>query len=216
MKNLFFLLVLTVTLVSCECCFDNPNTIYGRGIVVSEDRYVGEFTKVESQIAANIEVIESDEHNVTITVQKNLLPYIDTDVKNGTLEISSDGYNLKTDSTIVITIYTPSLNEFRLTGVGNVNSEIPVKSIKLSGVGNITCHGETNNVNVMLSGSGNINLFDMEVSDADVKLSGTGNIHLYVTNYLDVSISGMGNVYYKGDPDIHSSITGVGQVVNSN
>jgi len=215
MKKIIWLLPLAVVLASCEFASD-INMIEGEGEVITEDRYVGEFTKVESQIAADVEIIESDEPGIVISAQKNLLPYLDTDVRRGTLEISFGDYSVETDSTIAITIFTPSLEEFSLTGVGNIDSQLPLNSIILTGVGNIVAHGATENVNVRITGSGNVDLYDMPVEIAEISITGVGNVKVFVSNLLDVSISGMGNVYYKGTPTIYSSITGIGQVVDSN
>ncbi len=215
MKKIFWLVPLAALLASCEIASD-INRLEGEGNVITEDRYVGDFSKVESKIAADIEVIESDESGIVISAQKNLIPFLETDVKSGTLEISFGDYSVQTDSLILIKVYTSTLNEFELTGVGNIDSQLPLNSIILTGVGNIVAHGATDNVYVRITGSGNVNLYDMPVETAELSITGVGNIKVYVSELLDISISGMGNVFYKGNPSIYTSITGIGEIVNDN
>ena len=213
MRKLLLIFTLPMLLLSCG---KEYQTLVGKGELESETRMVEEFSNVKSTIAANIQIFESDEYKVIVTLQKNLIPYLETTVKNGVLSISFDDYSVSTNKPISIDIYTPSLNEFTLTGSGDVTSELPLSNINLTSSGNFNCVGEVDNLNITLSGSGNFHLFDMPAVNADIALTGSGNIYVTVIENLKVTITGSGNVYYKGNPSINTSILGSGNVINSN
>ncbi len=217
MKSILIAALALILFASCEKTINNFNIVEGKGNVVCEDRNLPSFSKVESRIGGNVEVIHGTYPGVSVSLQENLLTYLETSVSNGTLIISFGDNNIRTDSTITIYIYTPSLNEFSLVGAGEINSALPIEKLNITGSGSITCLGERNNVHVSISGAGNINLFGMLVQNANIKISGTGNVRVTVSTKLEVSISGVGSVYYKGHPStIISNISGLGEVINNN
>jgi hypothetical protein len=217
MKPIVVSVLAVLLFASCEKTINNFDIIEGEGNVVSEERNLSSFSKVESRIGGNIEIVQRANPGVTVSLQENLLPYLETSVRNGTLIVTFGSHNFRTDSTIIVYVYTPSLAEFSLTGAGVINSALPIEKLNISGSGTITCAGERSNVHVSISGAGNINLFEMPVQNADVKISGSGNVRVSVSTRLDVSISGMGSVYYKGHPStIMSNITGLGHVIDNN
>jgi hypothetical protein len=217
MKPVLLSIIAVMFFASCQKAFNNFDIIEGEGNVQSEERNLSSFSKVESRIGGNLEIIQSANPGVSLSLQENLLPYLETFVRNGTLIVTFGNHNIRTDSTIIIYVYTPSLSEFSLTGAGVINSTLPIEKINISGSGTITCAGERNNLLVSISGAGNVNLYGMAVQNARVNISGTGNVRVTVNTKLDVSISGMGSVYYKGHPStILYNISGLGDVINNN
>ena len=80
MRKLLLVFTLPMLLLSCG---KEYQTLVGKGELESETRILEEFTNVKSTIAANIQIFESDEYKVVVTLQKNLIPYLETTVKNG-------------------------------------------------------------------------------------------------------------------------------------
>ncbi len=214
MKRVILYLALIIS--TSSCIGDNPRTITGKGDTVSETRSLETFSKVESTIGADINIIESEIYEVRVTLQENLLPYFNSNVSSGTLKIDFGNRSIQTQKTIVVDIYTPSLSEFMLTGAGDVTSNIAIGRLSVTGAGDITCAGEVDNLTVNLSGAANFNLYSMPVKSAYITISGTGDVYVTVEEQLDVMISGVGNVYYKGNPTVSNNISGVGNVVDRN
>lgn len=212
MKTILITLLVSLFLTSCEDIYPNYKYFRGKGIRKTEIHNMPGFTEIESSIAANITIVHGSTPSVSVTAQENLLPKIFTNVINGRLVISTGNWPMHSDSLITIEIFIPELDEISLTGFGVVRSELPVEWIYLSGVGEIACSGQTNEVKASLTGSGTINLVGMRTNKADVQISGTGNIKVNAREQLEVSISGVGNVYYKGNPEISSSISGIGSI----
>ena len=148
--------------------------------------------------------------------QENLLPLLETEVVDGTLYISFGSRAIETDSTVVIQVSSTQIQEFTLSGSGNVVSCLGIPVINLTGKGNISCTGEAEQVAVKLSGCGKVDLDKMTIRKANVKITGNGDVSLHVTDNLDVIIQGLGIVYYHGMPKIQKNITGRGQVIEDN
>ncbi|MDX9845696.1 MAG: DUF2807 domain-containing protein [Tenuifilaceae bacterium] len=217
-KHVILQLVTVIALSALVSCGDlfNTNVIVGEGEVIAETRIFSGFSKIKSEIGADINIIESDESKIVITIQENLLAYLSTKVSSGVLTITFDGNNVSTKEGIVIDIYTSTVEKFTLTGAGDVDSELPIGNILLTGAGNIKCKGSLTNFEASITGAGNFNFYEMPVQNATIRISGTGDVKVQVSNSLNVTISGVGNVYYKGYPQVSTTISGIGNVVNSN
>ncbi len=212
--QLFTAFTLT-TLVSCGGLF-NSDLIVGEGELITETRNFTSFNKIKSEIGADINIIESEESKIEITVQENLLAYLSTKVSSGVLIITFNGDNVRTDKGIVIDVYTSAVEKFTLTGAGDVDSELPIGNILLTGAGNIKCKGSLTNLEAAITGAGNFDFYEMPVQNATIRITGTGDVKVMVSNSLNVTISGVGTVYYKGNPYLSTTISGIGNVIKSN
>ena len=216
LKSIGVLLLLAGAFFSS--CTENEEAwfpVTGRGKVKTETRRPGSFTKVKSQINGNV-IIKPGYCETSVSAQENLLPLLETEVVNGTLYISFGSHVIETDSTVIVKISSPEVQELTFSGSGSVVSNLGIPSINLPGNGDITCIGETEHVSVRLSGTGVINLNEMTSRKAQVKITGNGNVSLHVTDNLDVTIQGFGVVYYSGTPQIQQNISGNGKIVEQN
>lgn len=214
MKKINYLILFVLFLSSCMKHVDPPFVIVGKGPVLTDEVIRGNFNTITSSLAASVNIFESDEHFVNVTMEENLFSYLDANIYDGILSISFEGYKVKSSEGIVIDIYTPFIESFSLSGAGDVYSEIPIEEISLTGTGKVKCTGETEATRIYLSGVGDFDLYSMAVSNAYVKLTGTGDVKVNVEEYLEVNLSGIGTVYYKGNPLINKEITGIGEIVN--
>ena len=112
---------------------------------------------------------------------------------------------------------------YRVLGSGNLsmgaNTGTEALNVFLTGSGNITCNADftdLKSLDINITGSGDFSGFSIQTNTCDIIVSGSGNSNVYVQDDLNVSINGSGNVNYKGNPLITSSITGSGKVVDSN
>ena len=68
-----------------------------------------------------------------------------------------------------------------------------------------------------ISGSGDINSFDLISDRGFVEINGSGDTEVFVNEFLSVKITGSGDVLFKGNPDeIISDITGSGDLRDVN
>ncbi len=216
--------------------------VEGNGNVKKETRDAGSFTAVNSSGSWDVMIAYGTDQSIQLEADENLLPYIETKVENGTLQIKSKkNANLRHKNKITIYVTLSRLTgiglsgsgdiigngkftndgstTFRLSGSGNIKMSVhKLKDVEvsISGSGNIHLSGNAEMVNAKISGSGNADCANLVSNDATASVSGSGNIKVQVNKRLDASISGSGNVYYNGSAtDVQKRVAGSGRVVKS-
>lgn len=109
------------------------------------------------------------------------------------------------DSTVNVVTVAPSASfEARLVGNGRLmvrDIQSPRVQIKLStGKGKITAAGKCESLKIRLTGTGEINAFDLAAADVECALLGTGWIKCSASEDLKVNGAGTGTVTFKGNP----------------
>lgn len=84
--------LVALTLASCNANFDLGNSIKGSGKVVTEKRNLSNFDKVTVANGLECEIVQSDNFEVIVEADDNLIQDIKTKVENNTLVIYSE-YN---------------------------------------------------------------------------------------------------------------------------
>jgi Putative auto-transporter adhesin, head GIN domain len=235
MKRIFFF-ALVASLVLPSCRFVEGKQIKGDGNMAKDQRTISGFTGVETHGSIDIVVIPGD-YKVTVESDRNILPYIVTEVVNNELIVhfkdDFHGYSY-TSATVYIT--APALNVFKTQGSGNITSNgkfngtakteitvggsgdikldlnTPVIDAEISGSGNITLSGETKDFSSEINGSGDIKAYDLKAEMVRTSVHGSGDTNVSASVKLDAEIFGSGDVHYKGAPQVSSSIHGSGAV----
>ena len=222
--SLYFILFLIVGGCNDDDDSNNPfmfgdNCLRGSGAVISETRDLGDFTRIQNSIPADIFITQGPAEPISIEAQANILEQMMTTVSNNTLSISFDDCVEDIDD-ISIFITIPDITGLTLTGVGNFNTEgaidVDELDITLTGAGNFNLEGTADILNISLTGVGDVNTFPLNTNICNVNLSGVGNAEVSVNDELDVTITGVGSVFYRGEPVVTTTITGSGSVINSN
>lgn len=88
-----------------------------------------------------------------------------------------------------------------VSGNGSLDLDIKGKTIRteLSGAGSVTLKGYASYNDILISGSGSLNAFNLELETAKLKVSGSGSAEVTVSNSLDASVLGSGSVKHKGN-----------------
>ncbi|MGN6604413.1 MAG: head GIN domain-containing protein [Ginsengibacter sp.] len=238
MKKLLFLLLM---FTGSQLLAQPWKSVTGNGNLKKESRTVSSFNSLASYGAFDVKVAHGNSGNIQVEADENLLPYIETIVKNGKLEIRSQNHvNLKSRSKIVVYVTMTKINGLQLSGSGNIDGNGNFTSdgktdLMLSGSGNIQLtsgsynnlnlaisgsgnmwvkNARADNVSVEVSGSGNADCSEVSANHAHVKISGSGNARVNVNKSLTATISGSGNVYYKGNAtDISTKSVGSGKAI---
>jgi len=214
MKTTIYCFLLCMALLAPDMARPATTIVNGKGYIRSEFRKTTPFSRIDSRIYADIQIIKSNISNISISAQDNILPLILITERDGLLIISTGEFNVCSDSSVRITIYVPFIDEICLSGTGTIRSECPVQKIELKGEGAIFCAGRIRNSSVELSGSGEINLSEMKLKDAEVTIKGNGIVNINASELLEVIITGTGTLYYKGNPVITSDISGTGGLIS--
>ena len=231
--------MLFMTFLSSSCIFD-MNVITGKGNIITETRSSKDFTAIDLQTGANVEIVKGNTFKVSVSDYENLVKYTVVEVVDNHLIIkrkpnSVHFWNSKTK--VVVTMPDP-LYSLQLSGSGNLNvlsAFNDLQSLVLSGSGNVELHSDcqlnkleaniigSGNINAIgnftvqdlstrISGSGNIHLSQMKAKKADCSISGSGKMYVLIEDNLEAYISGSGSIIYSGSPIVNKHISGSGNV----
>lgn len=184
------LLCLSLSFFSCQ------EYVTGNGNIITDERTVDRFNRIDLLGAANAEIIQGSEFRVSIKSYENIVPLVKTTVSDGKLTVSTIKNINLANTTAEVQITCPTLQEVTLSGAGNM----------------VISSFHQTNMKVSLNGAGNAKFSDSECDTVYATLSGAGNMHVKAKSYLEATLNGVGNIEYAGDPVVQSKISGVGNV----
>ena len=190
-------------------------SVTGSGEMASSVRDLSDFEAVDVGGVFQVEIISQKNYAVEVEADDNLLPFISTEVVNGTLKIETEK-KLKTSNPIRIRIYAPEINNLDVSGAANVsikdldNSTFTIDS---SGASKIKVAGVSSKFNADVSGATQIDAAALTVKDASIDASGASHVSLNVTEELNAEASGASSVVYSGSPTtVQKDVSGAGSV----
>ncbi len=189
MKRLVITLLVVVSAFAMLACQAigamGGRRIRGSGHIVEETREVDDFTGVELATLGTLFIETGARESLRIEAEDNLLPYIETEVHNGCLRIST-------------------LHNAHLRKTKPVNYYLTVKtldSLSISSSGDVEAPSfETRKFSVNLSSSGNLTLEDLDVEALNVHISSSGDMRMETLHAetLEVHLSSSGNLDIAG------------------
>lgn len=214
MKLSPILLPVSTLLLSSACGASwSYREVQGSGTRAEETRQVGDFHSVSLRTPGEVLVEVGPPPSISITTDDNLLALISTQVSSGDLIIESK--SIRTTQRPRFHITTPRLDAFRISGSARVRIRgVDEKKFeaRISGSGDMEIDGTVEQLDVSISGSGELDLGKLEAEEADVRISGSANVRLAVTRTLHYQISGSAKISYSGDARATGSVAGSGSV----
>ncbi|NND31109.1 MAG: DUF2807 domain-containing protein [Saprospiraceae bacterium] len=153
--------------------------ITGEGPIITRELNLKNFDGVHNGYACDVYLSQGEDYKVLVEGQENIIDNLKFDIEDRTLKIKYDRM-VRRASKVKIYITMPNLREIALSGSGNMKT---------------TNHfGNSNNLRVSLSGSGNVYL-DIASRSIDARMSGSGSLKFAgASDDLEISISGSGNL----------------------
>jgi hypothetical protein len=234
-KRMMIVISLCV-LATMACSVNGFSFSQGSGVLVSEDRELGDFNQVSLEGIGELTITQGDRPALTITAEDNVIDKIITEVRGDTLVISfQKGFNVAPTKKIRFILVVEELEDLTLSGAGDIsigalestsldvtisgagNLEIDFLeakdvNIELSGAGDVEIAGNVVDQSVRLSGAGNYDAGDLQSQTAVLEISGFGNSTLWVEDALDITMSGAGQLEYYGHPVVSQHISGAGSI----
>jgi len=235
-KTAVLLAALAVLTLLCAGCTTLPDTcIDGSGTIASETRNVGDFQSVSLTMPATLTVREGNVPGVLIEADDNILPFISTTVKDGTLTIRQTRPCVRPSGNVRITAVAPAFRELAILGTGDIRSDGTLRSNSLAaritgagdldlavetstlittitGTGNVRLSGSAHEHTISLPGAGSVDAATLQTARTSVEIFGSGNANVNASETLTVKITGAGTVLYTGNPQVEQTITGAGSV----
>jgi hypothetical protein len=157
----------------------------GSGSVVRVSRDVSDFTGVHLSTIGTVHVKIGKVEGLDIEAEENLIEYIETEVKDGTLKISNRRkFNLKAKEPIKYFVTVKKLDRIALSSSGD--AILPVI--------------ENNRFSIALSSSGDLQAQALAVGHLDVNLSSSGDAYIerIGAESIDAGLSSSGDLQVGG------------------
>ena len=200
--------------------FGSCRKVIGEGPSFTENRTVANFSSVASAISADVFYKQDPVYKVEITAQQNILNIIETNVVNDELVIKfRNNVSVRSHENIVVNISSPVVKGLKISGSGNFIVPDSIHSdnmnLTLSGSGNMSLHKlEAASIDVNISGSGNITVSDGTTNTAKLRISGSGDIEVIKVAAASVTTttSGSGEMHVNASEKLDVTISGSGSV----
>ena len=218
-------------------------TIKGNGKVITKEYQFADFDKISFVGSAEFTYEQSAAApSVTVTIDANLLPYLEVKVKGSELHVGpkTEGM-LGRSKDLRPTVFkikgnSKALEEVNLAGSGSFKADQMVRTKELelnlsgsgtmriamlqadelegnvAGSGNLILKGKVREAKYNVAGSGDVKAEDCESEEVEGNVAGSGNLEVYAVRELTGNIVGSGDIFYKGDPKVKSSCIGSGKV----
>jgi hypothetical protein len=236
MKNLIFVLILVVSgILIAGCAVPNP-CIEGSGLVVTDSRNPGDFSRIDLVIPAELDVRQGDTPSLTIEADENILPLITTTINNGKLTIAYTRPCVRPSQPITIQATAPEIRGLAILGSGDIRStgtlvadtldtgitgtgsidldvETTTLTSTITGTGTEEIQGHAVSHQIQIPGAGRVEALGLETRNTSINIIGSGSAEVQANTSLSIKIIGSGSVVYSGNPvDIQQSITGSGNI----
>ena len=244
MKNLKTILVIpflfVITLSHGQWGWGNKG-IKGNGDVTTITRSTSDYDGIRCAGSMDFKLVKGTEGKITIEGESNLLEYIVTEVKNGSLVVKvQKGKNLNPSNNkpLIITIPYKDIESVSLSGSGDVWNEgaitanefkasvagsgdmilnIDTKSTNASvaGSGDLTLKGKTTDLKTSVAGSGDFHGFKLQSINVNASVAGSGDIAVNCSGELKARVAGSGDIEYRGNPTKEDTkVVGSGSIEN--
>lgn len=203
-----------LSVLMAGCGLHILDQVKGSGKSTIEVRKIIPFHSIAVAGPFDVTVIPSAHSDLQIEGDDNLLKLIETEVKNGVLEISTTK-NISTNIGIKITVSSPSLSSFTIAGSGTGNIQnVTGESLEMivTGSGEIKVKGLMERVYANVVGSGSIDTTGLKSEYDEARVTGSGEIKLGECKTLDAGVTGSGTITYNGNPTVKKEVSGSGTV----
>ena len=214
MRIAFVVLALSLSILS-SCSSDD--SIVGSDTVVTQTRTATGFTSIENEGSINVFVEYASTFSVVVEANDNIVDHVKTDVVNGVLKIDmQDGSysNLR----IVVRVRMPEIGRVSNDGSGDISFTSAFNTDNLD----VVVHGSgdvafsdltTESLTTEQVGSGNITI-EGSATSHNSNIRGSGNLHGFNFNTVEtaVVIYGSGNANVKVRDRLFADIFGSGNI----
>ena len=216
MRHIYLSLVAGIALLSLNSC----EKVVGDGPVQTETRTVASFNEIEFEVPGDLVFIEDDEREVIIEAQRNIIDVIQTYVSGSELRVKvKENTNIRSSKPIHITVKGPGVRSLKLSGSGNLTVPGTLAAadakLRISGSGKMmVTKVEADHLEASISGSGDIDVIEGTVNSQDLNISGSGNLDLVevLSKTTITQTSGSGTMKVNVSETLDTRISGSGDV----
>ena len=218
-------LIVALSALGCVCGpinfgtarFGWPGAVRGSGRVAEEIRPVSGVTGVELATFGDLSIEVGDDEELRIEAEENLIPYFETEMRDGTLVIKQR-QNVRIVSNRPVNFYltVKAIESIGISGSGDARApdlEAERFSITITGSGDLRMEDlEAGGVRARLTGSGDLRMGNLDADTLDVRISGSGDMAMdeLRANTLEVDMNGSGSLDIDGGKVETQKVTATG------
>jgi len=186
-----------------------------------EEREVSGFSEISISIAANVYLSQGDEEKLVLEGDEDALEKIETEVHGNTLKIKHDGmFNFGSIKKVNVYLTAKQIDEISIAGSADLEARTKISSdemdLNVSGSGQIEIGDlETGEIDASISGSGEIKLAGLKsVRELELSISGSGDLEAenLEIEEAEIAVSGSGSAKVHVSKDLEVDISGSGKV----
>jgi hypothetical protein len=222
MKNAIINKVSLIALaIGCLVLFSCATNVL-TGQTIKESRDLPAFDAVSLAFSGDIIITQGSPQKVVIEADKGSMENIETKIDGNTLVLKTKNDHWRDLGQVNVYITMPDVNQLSVSGSGNMSCDSPLHTneikIIVSGSGAVTIHElESHVVSAVITGSGDITLAGTsnEQSELDAIITGSGSFKadaLQVGN-ANINITGSGSARVSVLKELETNITGSGSVL---
>jgi len=177
-QNLLPLLSLGLLFFTLTACEDVLG-IRGKGDVVTEVRQVKDFHAIDISTSGEVELRVDSVYHLEVSCEESVIDFLETISDNGVLKIHFDRDVYDVDNLKII-VSAPAWDGIDIHGSADVNAPDAISG---------------NNLDLSVSGSGDIKIFKVDFDKIKTRVTGSGDIDITgAADDLDCSITGSGGL----------------------
>ena len=208
-KITFSIFALALLLAGCRL-----GGIRGNGHIVTDQRSIGNFNELDTGGMFEIDW-RGGPPSLSITTDKNLLEYIDSEVSDNRLRLRTQGHFWPTHG-VKVTVSSPARNGAKLSGAVDLTAKQLTGAkfyFQSTGAAKVRLDGAADELLADMTGASELDANDLHTKRAEISTTGAADADVNVSDSLKVSITGAGKVTYSGNPPaIEKHITGAGSI----
>jgi len=197
----------TLSTLGCVCggISIGPGGVRGSGRVIEEERPVSDVTGVELATLGKLTIEMGEREELRVEAEENLLQYIETEVRGGTLRIGTQpGVTLRNRRPVNYYLTVKELDEIVISSSGDIEApdlEAERFSVTISSSGNLEMGDlDADTVEVRITSSGDVEMGDLSAERIAIDISSSGNLDVAGGEVVeqDMVISSSGNYRARG------------------
>jgi hypothetical protein len=209
MKKNIFAVCFLFALAGCDI-----GGIRGNGHLVTEQPKIEPFINIETGGAFRVEW-HSGAPSASITVDENLMQYVEMEVRDKVLHVRTTR-SVRPTHSIKLELTSNALEGASFSGASRLNAHQlsgPKFYLETTGASNVILDGAVDELVANMTGASDLRAESLQTKMAELSVTGAGDARVAVSDALRVSITGAGKVEYIGNPPhLEREITGAGSI----
>jgi hypothetical protein len=188
------------------------------GMAGEEVRDLQPFERIGISISADVFYTQGNTHEIKIEGDDRDVKDLVTEVKDGFLQVKYEDWKIKR-SKLTIYITSQELEKVSISGSAKFNAEKPVSSeemdLVISGSGSVQFSTlESDEIDVQISGSGDAVIDKGSAGELDITISGSGKLlaEQFEVSEFSAVISGSGTCKITVKDELDAKLSGSGSV----